>query len=244
MLASGETKTINELVRRDFESLKNKQPLKLGLGTVDKKITIDGKVVEFKFFNEVYGTIVFIAAVILAIAFFIYLVKIKAIDESSTNPEKSLRKFQLLFWTIIIMFSYFTLWLILHDAPILPPNVLILLTISLATTGISTVIQSVKGSLGTGAVAGQVTYTPATNGIRGLLVNQNNEFAISRLQYLIFTLMFGAAFISSAIFEFRIYDISAQQLTMMGISAAGYVGVKAVKNDPTINALARRLRTN
>src|SRR5688572_26579816 len=48
LVASGETKTINELVRRDFESWNNKLPLTLSFGTADKKIKIDnGKLVDF-----------------------------------------------------------------------------------------------------------------------------------------------------------------------------------------------------
>lgn len=222
-------RTLVELIRRDFSNYNNVMPLQISIGLRDGSFIVSqNSTIQFVFFNAVLAVVVAILAGIIFFIGFYLLYKYKALNESRASDEKSLRKFQVVYWTFIIAFCYFSLWLILQDAPILPPSVIGLLSISIGTTVISSFIPSAKGTVAQ-SDANTFVYTSASKGLSGLLVDNNDEFSVTRLQFWIFTILFGLIFIYTAIWELHIYDFSLQQLTLMGVSSAGYLGMKAAK---------------
>lgn len=212
-------KTIVDLVRKDFGNYDNIVSLQLGVGLANgTNVSTYATPIELEFFNPLVVTFTAIGAVLLLVISIIWLYRHHGLDDSGAaagaKPTKSLSKFQLLLWTLAIAFVYFSLWLILHEAPTLPASLLGLLLISVGATGASAVIPTRKTN---------------TTGLSSMLANDQGDTSVARLQYLVFTFIFLVLFIYTAIAELRVYDFQPQQLALMGVSAGGYLGLKSLK---------------
>jgi len=206
-------KNIVDLIRKDFQNYKNNIPLRFGLGNRDGSNAITKyPAVNFVFFNAIYAIIISFVAAVLFIVIFYFLIKKGALNDDKMKTL-SLRKFQLALWSFLIILCYFSLWLIFKEAPVLPASVLGLLSISVGIAIISSFIPENKTS-------------NKSTGLKGLLVDNNDEITITRIQYVVFTLLFAMVFLYTAFLELRIYDFSTQQLILMGISGGGYLGLK------------------
>lgn len=236
-------KTITDLIRHDFGNAKSYLDLRVGFGTRDgKKVLVynpasipadttqaaissarsaigTGKEVTFFFYNSTKATVISIFAVACFIILLVVLTSKNLLNEKTGINKVSLRKFQLVFWTTLIAFAYFSLWLILGDTPVLPDSVIGLFVIGVSTTVVSSLIS--QDNL--------TTAYEAKNGLKGLLTDQNDDFSVGKLQFWMFTILFGVIFIYTALIDLKIYNFSTQELILMGASATGYLGNKAVK---------------
>lgn len=216
-------KTIIEFLRNDLGNYRSVvKGLRFGVGTRNGNAVSAGKPVVFLFFNTITAVLIAVFGFIFFIIGFIILGKKNALNESQADDNKSLRKFQLAFWTLVVAFCYVSLWLVLKDAPLLPESVLGLLGIAVGTTAVSAIIPQ-------GAKQTNAQSPPALQPFKGLLADTDNSLAVHKLQFWIFTLVFGIIFVYTALVELRIYDFSPQQLILMGVSAGGYLGMKALK---------------
>lgn len=216
-------KTIIELLRKDLGISKNTTPLHFAIGTRNGSVISESRPVEFIFYDKGRSIVVVITAIALFLIMLIFVLSKKRLNEAPDDPRKSLRKFQLIFWTLIIALSYVALWVMLGDAPLLPTNVIGLLFLTVSTTVVSSYLGLPPEA--------KLTNADAANrkGLNGLLMDSDDEFAITKMQSLIFTLIFGTIFLYAAFAELRIYDITTQQLILMGVSNGGYLAYKGYK---------------
>ena len=209
--ANNTQKNIVDLIRKDFENYNNKIGLRFGLGSKSGKPISYDSIVYLTFFSQLKANVIAAIAVILFFLIFYALIKWEVLKDDD-QKSISLRKFQLAFWTFLIILSYVSLWLILKETPILPVSILGLFSIALGTTIVSSFIPlSKKNNL---------------TGLKGLFVDNGDQISITKIQHIAFTLFFGIIFLYAAFFEFRIYDFSQQQLLLMGLSSGGYLGLK------------------
>lgn len=224
-ITNTDQKTIIDLIRSDFGNGSAKiENLRFGIGSRTGNVVANAPAVTFVFFDTTKAIVIALVAFMLFIVGFVFLGKKNALNESPNDDNKSLRKFQLLFWTLIITFCYFSLWLILMDAPLLPDTVIGLLGITIGTTVVSSMIP--EGPKNVPPPSSPAAPRP----FKGLLADSQDPLAVHKLQFWIFTIIFGIIFVYTALTELRIYNFSTQQLILMGISSAGYVGMKALRN--------------
>ncbi|HEY4336751.1 MAG TPA: hypothetical protein VGM89_12660 [Puia sp.] len=217
--ANGNSKTIVDFIRKDLGSYDNRVSLSLGVGLANGTKVSSGVPVVFDFFNPWIVIGISIVAAFLIVWTLATFYKKGGFDDppvAGATPTKSLSKFQFALWVLVIAFVYLSLWLVLHEVPVLPPSVLGILLITVGAAGTSSLIPTNKP-------------TTASTGLRTMLINENGSPSIGRLQYLLFTGIFLALFISTAFLELRVYDFQPQQLALMGVSTAGYLGLKTVK---------------
>lgn len=146
-------------------------------------------------------------------------------DTGATNSATySLAKTQLLWWTLIII----TCFIVALDSsqgsifPDLNSTVVTLLGISLGTTATSKIID---GQL---KVQGKRSHDASSRSFIHDILSDENGISVHRFQTVVFNIIFGIAFFiefsQNGSFKFPEYDTS--QLTVLGISSAGYIALK------------------
>jgi hypothetical protein len=164
----------------------------------------------------------------------------KAIFIDTQTSTYSLSKLQFYVWTFAGLGGYLYLSvarslvqgrLMLSDVPSNLPGIIL---ISVGTSVVATGVSTMAGNKG----AGDVDPTPSD------LITSGGVVAPERLQYLLWTIVGGLAFlfytlaISPAEIQ-NLPEIPAGFLELMGISAAGYVGGKLVRGSgPKITAIS------
>jgi len=136
----------------------------------------------------------------------------------------SLAKTQLAIWTLTIAVLYLIIWTITFSVPEINGTVLALLGISFATTAIGTSQDSGKVTTQVAPVAKRKFFQFFED-----LVDDGNGASIHRFQNLVFIAVFVSIFIGGtyANLQFPIFDTT--QLGLLGISSAGYLGMKFLK---------------
>lgn len=144
----------------------------------------------------------------------------------------SISKFQLLLWTIAVLFAYVTVIYarleqgLSADVPDVPGNVLLALGLSGAT---SVVAKSIKvNNLHTGRELG--TTLPDTGPLSTLLTNNDGSLSLHKLQYLVWTFVAIGVFLVSLDQGNRLTlpDIDTTLLVLSGIGAGTYLSQKLV----------------
>ncbi len=144
----------------------------------------------------------------------------------------SISKFQLLLWTVTILFAYVTVIYarleqgLSGDVPTVPGNVLLALGLSGAT---SVVAKSIKvNNLQSGRELG--TTLPDTGPISTLLADNDGSLSLHKLQYLVWTFVAIGVFLVSLDQSNRLSlpDIDTTLLVLSGIGAGTYLSQKLV----------------
>lgn len=177
-----------------------------------------------------YNRWLFNIALILSLFFVIatvYLCRrsslIRDISSAQFNKPFSLSRFQLLWWSVIIIVSYAMLYSIREGFIILNTSTLVLLGISVSGTGFSRIIDNSDSD--------KLRHQDGQS--RGFLydiLSDANGISIHRYQNLIFTLLFGLIFIYRVIETCNMPEFSSMELFLMGISTGTYVGIKSTEN--------------
>ena len=145
-------------------------------------------------------------------------------DMKLINPF-SLARTQLAFWTFIIMGSYILIWLMTGDTPSLTGSVTTLLAISAAGTAGAVIVD--RGN--PVPTAPKVTPPGVLLKIKEFFVDiltETQGVSMHRLQIVIFTAIIGGVFVQDVIHHLSMPQFDASTLWLMGISTAGYVGLK------------------
>lgn len=141
-------------------------------------------------------------------------------------PEQapySLSRFQLAFWSLLVIAAYIFIWLITEELDTITGSVLTLLGIGSATALGATVIDQGKPA----SPAASSTAAPAAS--RGFLndvLSDDQGISIYRFQLFAWTLVLGVIFCASVYNALAMPQFSTTLLGLMGISSGTYLGFK------------------
>jgi hypothetical protein len=160
----------------------------------------------------IYGTLV--VALAILIATFIVLVRIKSpmLMDADTG-HFSLGKSQMAFWGLIVVLTFFGVWILTSTMERIPAQALVLLGIS-AGTGLSAVLM------------GNTKVSSPPQGFWLDIINDGTGPSFHRLQVVIWTLVLGAVFIRAVMQTISMPEFSETLLVLMGISNGTYLGFK------------------
>jgi hypothetical protein len=168
-----------------------------------------------------FTIVLFIVSILLAFVFKTNLIK----DKSTQQIHKpySLSRFQLLWWTVIIISCYLLLFAIRDDFALLSQSTLILLGISVAGTSFAAVVDYSQSD------KGRHQDQPGVNFIQDVL-SDDDGISVHRYQNLIFTFIFGVIFFYKVLATGNMPNFGPLELSLMGLSTAAYVGLKTSEN--------------
>lgn len=141
------------------------------------------------------------------------------------NKPFSLSKVQLAFWTVIIGTSILYLWLITGEYNLLTPQAMLLLGISVTTTGLSAVVGT-QHSEQEKAMLEQMQ----SDGFFVDILSDAKGISITRMQNFLFTLIYGLIFVVTVARQLKMPEFDNNALILMGISSGAYVLYKVVEN--------------
>lgn len=146
----------------------------------------------------------------------------------SANPPFSLSRSQMAFWTLVLLFSIFYVWIDAGDFIELNGTILGLIGISAGTTigGYYLDRRDAKKTNG--------TVHQMTNSSRNFIMNicsDGNGLSIHRFQKVIFTLVIGIFVVYAVIDQGKFPKIDANMLLLLGISSATYLAIKQGENE-------------
>lgn len=160
-------------------------------------------------------------------------------DSSPLTPEGklppySLSRFQMAFWSFLIIAAYLFIWMITDELDTITGSVLALLGIGSSTALAATLIDKEKttGSVTGGSDAPSPTAAaPAVKGAvsEGFLrdvLSDNEGISLYRLQLFAWTLVLGIIFIDSVYEGLQMPQFNPTLLGLMGISSGTYLGFK------------------
>ncbi|MDP9048720.1 MAG: hypothetical protein M3N14_11320 [Bacteroidota bacterium] len=156
---------------------------------------------------------------------FVYLAaRTNTLRDGNMTSVYSLAQSQLMFWTILVV-AAFIYTLILTDMPsAFNPSVLLMLGISLGTTGTATYIDSRFKKMNPGVAK------PTHGFFRDLLTSDGTNYSVQRIQVFAWNLVLGLYFIIFTITTKSMPVFSSTLLFLAGITSASYVGVKLPEN--------------
>jgi hypothetical protein len=210
--------------------------VRVDAGTAAKPLTCAEKTNLIVGMYEHGWLIASIILVILFVALTIYLVfgggsLIR--DQSTATPKPfSLSRFQLLWWSVIVISCYILLFAIRGDFELLSKSTLILLGISATATGFARVIDYSDSDSDKDRHQDQ----PGKNFFSDIL-SDNNGISIHRYQNFVFTVVFGVIFVYKVFSTGNMPNFGTLDLTLMGLSTATYVGLKTGENNNTDNSV-------
>jgi hypothetical protein len=156
----------------------------------------------------------------------------------------SYSRVQLFWWTMIVLGCYVSFFI--YAPPIntllaLNPTAIILLGGGLATSIFGRIMDNNQIARDNDNSDPDVPVrhqdTEKTNGLFHDIMSDEGGITIHRFQAVIFNLIFGLGFImmffsEAGQYQYPFPDFETWQLTLLGISAAGYLGLKANENAP------------
>ncbi|MFP5287871.1 MAG: hypothetical protein ACLGI9_19190 [Thermoanaerobaculia bacterium] len=141
-------------------------------------------------------------------------------------PEQapySLSRFQLAFWSLLVISAYIFIWLITEELDTITGSVLALLGIGSATALGATIIDQGKPANPPAAS----TATPvASRGFLNDILSDDQGISIYRFQLFAWTLVLGVIFCASVYDGLAMPQFSTTLLGLMGISSGTYLGFK------------------
>ncbi len=182
------------------------------------------KIASSSFFLYIFDwTAPFAFAVVLLVwAALIYLGRYTGLlrDAAAADAELktrtySLAKTQMAWWFAIIFASFVFLWLVTGETPSISAQALSFLGIASATT-----LASIGISAGNTSNEGQAGVFFHD------LLSDANGISIARFQMLVMTIVLGLMFLFDVATRLIMPEFDASLLTLMGISAGTYVGLK------------------
>jgi len=217
--------------------------VKVDAGTLNKQITCTTvNNLSIKMFNKRSLTVAWavvvalvVVSILLAFVFKTELIRDHSSLEKTEDKPYSLSRFQLLWWTVIIISCYMLLFAIRDDFGLLSQSTLILLGISAAGTGFAAAVdysdndkdrhQNIKG-----------------DGFIIDILSDNDGISVHRFQNVVFTIIFGMVFVYKVLATGNMPDFGELELALMGLSTATYVGLKTGENKnqgpaPSINSI-------
>ena len=150
-------------------------------------------------------------------------------------PPYSLSRFQMAFWSFLIIAAYVFIWMVTDELDTITGSVLALLGIGSSTALAATLIDKEKT---TGTVTGGVeAQAPAaasppartaavSEGFLRDVLSDDNGISLHRLQLFAWTLVLGIIFVASVYDGLQMPQFNPTLLGLMGISSGTYLGFK------------------
>jgi hypothetical protein len=148
----------------------------------------------------------------------------------------SLSRFQLAFWSLLVIAAYLFIWLITEELDTITGSVLALLGIGSATALGATIIDQGKPPAGSAPAAPIVEAPPGTalppavpmasRGFLNDVLSDDQGLSIYRFQLFAWTLVLGVIFCASVYNGLEMPQFSTTLLGLMGISSGTYLGFK------------------
>ena len=145
-------------------------------------------------------------------------------DLSMKGMTFSLSRSQLGLWTLLIVFAYLFIWVVTGIFPAMTGSTLILLGISIVSATGATLIDVNRDPA-------QIPVPTKSEGFLNDVLTDAVGMNIHRFQYLVWTVVLAIVFVREVIVNLSIPQFSDMQLALMGISSAGYLGLKT--KEPT-----------
>ncbi|MEI6454798.1 MAG: hypothetical protein WCO93_00795 [bacterium] len=164
---------------------------------------------------------ILLVVIILGIVVFLSH-KTDLIRIGDNKSQFSLGLTQLIFWTVIIASSYFYLWILNKEPVSMADGTLILLGISIATTTGSKLVDFRRKT--------PVPVQVPSRGFWTDIASDSLGFSVHRCQMILWTIILSIVFIQNVIVQQKIPDLDPTLLALMGISSAGFVGLKTMEN--------------
>ena len=156
---------------------------------------------------------------------FLYLSKnTDLIRMGDVGSQFSLSLTQLSFWTLLIASSYFLICIVNNELEPLGASTLILLGISIVTTVGSKMI-TVRRKIPVSAYNDSKGFFPD-------ILSDEIGYSVHRAQFVLWTIVLGIYFIEQVVTKMKMPDFPETILALMGISSAGYVGLKNYEYTP------------
>ncbi len=153
--------------------------------------------------------------------------------DASTAAKRpfSFARSQLLWWVLVVTFCVLRYFGDKSELPALNQTCLILLGIGVGTAGLANVIDR-RQRAGADAVGTQVLQDNESQNFLIDILSDENGLSVHRLQALIFNIVYGVAFVTAFLDKaaFPVYD--SVTLATLGLSTAGYLGLKSLENNP------------
>ncbi len=173
----------------------------------------------------------FLIGLLLTILMAAYLAKTTAILRNAVpglppaQAPYSLSRFQLAFWSLLVIAAYLFIWLITQELDTITGSVLALLGIGSATALGATIID--QGKPATPPVAPATPAAPvASRGFLNDVLSDDQGLSIYRFQLFAWTLVLGVIFCASVYNGLAMPNFSTTLLGLMGISSGTYLGFK------------------
>ncbi len=202
--------------------------VKIDIGTKKKQYTCSDynlTILMYKPGSLTFAWVVVLCLIILSIllAFVFKTNLIRDHTSQQTSKPFSLSRFQLLWWTVIIISCYILLYAIRDDFTLLSKTTLILLGISAAGTGFATLVDYSDSD------KDRHQDQKGKNFLIDVL-SDNDGISVHRYQNFVFTLIFGIIFFYKVLTTANMPDFGQLELFLMGLSTATYVGLKTAEN--------------
>jgi len=198
----------------------------LGFSVGTSETYLDSRPFKLKFYELNIMWVSFQTIILLFIGF-IYLAKktnmIREITQCSTLKFPfSLSKTQFAIWSLIILSCFLVIWVITGFTPEITGSTITILGISIGTSAFGRFIEQTKNKTRI-----QVIKERCSKGfVTDIVSDSNGQASVFRFQNVIFTIVFLFIFIFFSINNLEFIQFTDNQLWLMGISAATYVGFK------------------
>ncbi len=142
------------------------------------------------------------------------------------EPPYSLSRFQLAFWSLLVIAAYVFIWMITEELDTITGSVLVLLGVGSGTALAAVVIDSGKPAAG----SAPPVKLRASQGFFTDLISDDNGVSLSKFQLFVWTLVLGVIFCSSVYDGLEMPQFSTTLLGLMGLSSGTYLGFKVPEN--------------
>jgi hypothetical protein len=151
------------------------------------------------------------------------LLRDPAVLPDGKKPPYSLARFQLAFWSLLVIAAYVFIWMVTEELDTITGSVLVLLGIGSGTALGAAVIDAGK----TGPDAAAPPPPPrASRGFLNDLLSDHFGISIYRFQLFAWTLVLGVIFCASVYDGLQMPQFSTTLLGLMGLSSGTYLGFK------------------
>lgn len=222
-------------------------PAKIGLGYDDRVITnmYPQESIRLKLVRPVALGVALTVVALLALAIVLLAHKSWLLRNSVPNwnsplgkePMFSLAKSQLAWWTFLVLASYLLIYCVTGEMTNISITTLELLGISAGTAGLS-------GLLGQPAANALAPPPTPSRGWWLDMLTDDQGVSIHRLQQVAFTLLLGYLFIRTVYKTVALPEWNENEILLLGISSATYLGLKSQENKTPDNLLVPAAATS
>jgi hypothetical protein len=149
---------------------------------------------------------------------------------SAAQAPYSLSRFQLAFWSFLVIAAYLFIWMLTEELDTITGSVLALLGIGSATALGATIID--QGKTTDPAKPAPVADPMPSRGFLQDVLSDEQGISLYRFQLFAWTLVLGVIFCASVYNGLEMPQFSTTLLGLMGISSGTYLGFKVPESTP------------